>query len=124
MDCELIRLDLVGFHFGDLDDEPRRTVEAHLPSCTACLQAFLALKRSVETSEARPSAAARARLRAAIAEQVAPQRPPAWSWWQRPLAVAVAAAAVFFAASTVRVLASSPGGAPQAWSRPDQRALP
>jgi anti-sigma factor RsiW len=124
MDCELIRVDLVGFHFGDLEDEPRKKVEAHLLSCSACLQAFLALKRSVETTEARPSAAALARLRAAVAQKVAPPQPAVWSWWQRPLAVAVAAAAVLFAASTVGALASGPGVAPLSWSKPQHRATP
>lgn len=120
MDCQLIRLDLVAFHFGDLDDETRRRVEAHLPACGACLQAFLALKRSIESADSRLSETARARLRAAVAREIiaVPRSEPAWPWWQRPLAVALATAAVFLALSTVSALASSPGAAPLAWPKP------
>jgi predicted anti-sigma-YlaC factor YlaD len=120
MDCDVIRGELVGFHFGEIDGEPRVRVEAHLSSCPACLQAFLTLKRAIETTEAKPSPAAAARLREAVAREVRSRRPAAWSWWQRPLAVAIAAAAVLLATSTVHVLASSAGGAPRGWSTPER----
>jgi anti-sigma factor RsiW len=124
MDCDLTRPDLIAFHFGEIEDQPRLRMEAHLLCCPACLQAFLALKRSIETTEARPSEAAREKLRDAVAREVAWQRPPAWPWWQRPLAVAVAAAAIFLAAATVNILAASPGRAPLAWSKTATRAAP
>lgn len=126
MDCNVIRVELASFHFGELDDEARRGVELHLASCRSCLQAFLALKRAIETNDARPSETARARLRAAVARQIAAARQaaPAWSWWQRPLAVAVAAGAVVLAVSTVSALASSPGGAPRGWSKLQNDSAP
>lgn len=124
MDCDLTRPDLIAFHFGEIEDQPRLRMEAHLLSCQACLREFLALKRSIETTEARPSETAREKLRDAVAREVASQRPPAWSWWQRPLAVAVAAAAVVLAAATVNLMAASPGRAPHAWSKLDQRSAP
>ncbi len=123
MDCDVIGVELTGFHFGDLEDEARRRVEAHLLACPLCLQAFLALKRTIETADAKPSDAARSRLRAAVADQVTTRR-PSWAWWQRPLAVAVAAAAIMFAASTASMLAASPGGAPHAWPLQDTRLQP
>jgi len=123
MDCDVIGVELIGFHFGDLEDEPRRRVEAHLLGCRSCLQAFIALKRTVETADAKPSDAARSRLRAAVASQLETQR-PSWSWWQRPLAVAIAATAIMFAASTASMLAASPGGAPYAWRSQGARPLP
>lgn len=124
MDCELTRPYLIEFHFGEIDDQPRLLVEAHLLLCPACLRQFLALKRAIEISEAKPSEAARARLRDAVAREVASPGPAAWSWWQRPLAVAVAAVAVLLAAATVNVMAASPGRAPQAWSKPGPRPPP
>jgi anti-sigma factor RsiW len=119
MDCDVTRTDLIDFHFGEIDDQPRLRVEAHLLSCPACLREFMAIKRAVETTGTRPSEAARERLRAAVAREVAPLGRAAWSWWQRPLAVAVAAAAVVLAAATVNILAAGPGRAPHAWSKPD-----
>ena len=125
MDCDVIRLDLAGFHFGELEEEPRRRVEAHLLACRECLQAFLALKRNVEAASGRFSESGQARLRAAVQQHVAARQPPRpWPWWQRPLAVALAAAAVLLAAGAAGGMAASPGGAPHAWPKPSARAAP
>jgi hypothetical protein len=89
------------------------------------LQAVLALKRKVEVASSTFSETGLARLRAAVQQQVTARQPqPGWSWWQRPLAVALAAAAVLFAASTAGVLAQSRGGAPHAWPKPSPSAAP
>jgi len=85
-------------HFGVVSDDVRALVEEHLLGCTACVRAFIELKRAIETTEdaPRPSTSARARLRSAVATElgvrtapaVAPKRRP----WERPLAFANAAA--------------------------------
>ena len=71
MGCITTEDSLIPFHFGTLDAVARATVEAHLVSCPACLQAYLGVKRSVELGAAtftpRPSPRARARLRTEIA---------------------------------------------------------
>jgi hypothetical protein len=96
MDCKLISGELVAYHFGQVDDAARARVEDHLFGCSDCLRSFLVLKREIETAATapRPSAAARAKLRRAVALEVAPRkqvRPVAW--WRRPLAFGFAAAA-------------------------------
>jgi len=85
------------------------------------LQAFLALKRSIESADSRLSETARARLRAAVAREIiaVPRSEPAWPWWQRPLAVVLATAAVLLALSAASGVASSPGVAPLAWPKPN-----
>jgi anti-sigma factor RsiW len=122
MDCQLIQPELVAFHFGDLDDEARLRVETHLTACRACVAAFLQFKRAMETSDERPSAAAAKRLRDAVAQELdRAARSRRWSWWQRPLAATLAAAAVLLALSTLRAVASSPPGDPPSWARPGTR---
>ncbi len=100
------------YHFGALEEEERREVEAHLVTCVPCVREFVALKRSIETSaDVHPSARARARLREAVASElrVAERR---WAWWERPLAIAVAASIVLAAGATTRALTSSEGAPP------------
>jgi len=105
MDCKLIRLDLVPFHFGEIEDGARRAVEDHLAACPECLRAYFALKRSAETIELKPSPAAASRLRDAVAREVERSSGPVpWSWWERPLAVAVACSALFVAAAVAGVI--------------------
>jgi hypothetical protein len=110
MDCEMIQLELTAYHFAAIDAEKRQLVEEHLPGCDACLLDYLAIKRSVETASLveAPSPLARARLRHAVALSVT----HGWSWWERPLAIACAAAAVTAALFGVEVLRASPGSAP------------
>jgi hypothetical protein len=75
--CRLIEEELVPFHFGTCTETVRSTVEAHLSACAGCLRAYLAVKRAVEAeAEAgpRPSEAARARLRRAVAQRVGRRR--------------------------------------------------
>ncbi len=120
MDCHVIELDLVPYHFGQIDDAARRAVEEHLVGCTQCLRDFIALKREMETSEAIPSPTAKSRLRQAVSREV--ERPRlTWSWWERPLAVAFAGAAVLTAMVMVHELASSQGSAPHAFVTPSMR---
>ena len=97
MDCTLIEPDLVSFHFGANTDVPRAELEAHLQSCPRCLGQFLTLKRAVEDSgEARPSSAAQARLREAVAREFVRARPYGWLWGGAAAAVVVAAALLGF----------------------------
>lgn len=107
MDCQLIRGDLVAYHFGSVDERSRDAVEAHLVECPACLKAYLALKREIETAQAapRPSQAARDRLRRAVAKEVALGARAGAPWWRRPLAfgfAAATAAAMMLAIVSVR----------------------
>jgi len=117
MTCDEIQLELVAFHFGAVPEETRRALEEHLPGCPDCTRALLALKREIETAPAEaPSPAARARLRRAVAAELGLARPRrAWSWWERPLALGVAAAAVIVAVILVGALAAGPGAMPHGW---------
>ena len=100
MDCQVIQPELVAYHFGVVADRARDGIERHLLGCGACLQAFLALKRAVETAPEgpRPSEAARARLRRAVEPALAalaaagarPRRGLLWRWRAGGLAVAAA----------------------------------
>ncbi len=84
--CRLIQDELLPFHFGTCSETARTSVEEHLAACADCLRGYLALKRAVETASdegPRPSEAARARLRRAVAAQVPAQvtaRRRAWLW--------------------------------------------
>lgn len=74
MDCAGMTDRVWGYHFGTLDPPSTDEVEAHLLTCTACLRAYLALRRAtLEAPSERPSGEARARLRAAVAARYAPQ---------------------------------------------------
>ncbi len=110
MDCQLIQIDLVAFHFGDLAEPARESVERHLLECRDCLAGYLSIKREIETSQSspRPSEAARLRLRRAVAEQVgaAGIARAELGWWRRPLGFGFAAAtAIALAISVVSVQA-------------------
>jgi anti-sigma factor RsiW len=81
VDCTMMDAELVAFHLGALDGEPRAAVEAHLPGCARCVRAWLDLKRAVEREDDaprapgdRPSELARARLRSAVAREFGPRR--------------------------------------------------
>jgi anti-sigma factor RsiW len=116
MDCHVIQPDLVPYHFAELEDDARRSVETHLTECPACLRDFIALKRAMEISDERPSPAAKARLQEAVTREIAAATPRrsrvAWSWWERPLAAAFASAAVVAAIMMVQTLATSHGAPP------------
>ena len=82
MDCSLIEGELIPFHFGTLTGERRQALEQHLFGCAKCLQAFLEVKRAIESGQdlrPKPSNALRARLRADVAaEFVQPKRGRGW----------------------------------------------
>jgi anti-sigma factor RsiW len=121
MDCALMQQNLIPYHFGEIDDQERLTLEAHLACCPRCLHHLFALKRSLETASAIPSAAAKARLRTAVAQTVERAQARArWSWWERPLAIGFATAAVALAAFATASLAASPGAAPHGWVASNQ----
>jgi anti-sigma factor RsiW len=127
MSCREIEAELVAYHFGEVDEETRRRLEEHLVGCPACLGAFLAIKRDIETAESapRPSEAARRRLREDVAREIAP---PArgirrWSWWERPLAFGFAGAAVLVALLAVGQLFTGPGARPHGLLEADPPAL-
>jgi anti-sigma factor RsiW len=115
MTCERALPELVAYHFGVIDDGPRREVEQHLVSCPDCLRTFLAIKRDIETAESgpRPSPAVLDRLRVSAAHELGLPRPLRWSWWERPLAFGFAGVAVLVAMGAVAALARSPGSAPR-----------
>lgn len=118
MEHDLIQIDLVPYHFGTIDDEARDRVESHLMTCAACLKDYLALKRSIEAPEARPSDLAKARLRKAVMREVGHEESRVtWSWWERPLAVAFASAAVMAAIALVDGVETTPGSAPHSLER-------
>ena len=114
MTCERVLPELVTYHFGVIENEPRREVEQHLVSCPDCLRSFLAIKRDIETAESgpRPSPAVLDRLRVSAAHELGLPGPRRWSWWERPLAFGFAGVAVLVAMGAVATLARSPGSAP------------
>lgn len=120
MGCEQVERALVGFHFGVVAPDVRAKIEAHLVGCRGCLESFLALKREIEASaesDATPSAGARARLRRAVARELAERAPgPAASGarrWETPLAFAFAGAAVIGALVMTGALATTAGAPPR-----------
>jgi hypothetical protein len=92
MDCTLIQLDLIAYHFATASEEERERVETHLVACTSCLRTYLALKAHVDgmagtVGAARqdsaqgtspwvqgPSEGARLKLRAAVERRFRPTR--------------------------------------------------
>lgn len=117
MTCREMEADLIPYHFGTLDPEARPGLEEHLAACPGCVRGFIAVKREIETAELgpRPSPAAKARLRRAVAEEV--RRPArAWSWWERPFAFGFASATVMAAMLVMRLLTSGAGTMPYALS--------
>lgn len=113
MTCAATQAQLVGFHFGALEARERAAVEAHLVGCRECLSAFLTLKRDVEggAEEVAPPATLRLRVRASVAKELGlVASPPVW--WQRPLAVGLAAAAVVVGVMTVQLVSHAPGRPP------------
>jgi anti-sigma factor RsiW len=113
--CQEIEQELIAYHFATLDAETRRRVEAHLVECSACIAAFVDTKRAVETSEREPgpSPELRVRLRRAVSDELGLTR-PRWAWWERPVAIAVAASAVLVASAALRAMASIPAAPPHA----------
>ena len=104
MHCDLIQPELVSFYFGDVEEKARARVETHLRECRSCLDAYLLLNRSIEAADLKPSEEARVRLRDAVARELSAAEPATWLWWERPLAIAFAAAAVALATITVSEL--------------------
>jgi len=115
MKCAEIEPDLVAYHFHALEEAARARVESHLCECAKCVRAFVEIKRAIELGDdARPSELARARLRRAVANELGVRK---WSWWERPLAIAVAASVVLFAGMTTHALSQQPGAPPRALQR-------
>ena len=119
MDCEMTKSELVAYLFGVIERDTRTGVEEHLLGCSSCLSEFIALKRAAETADAEPSRGARERLRHAVADELKSRAPrSSWSWWERPLAVALAGLMVVMAMAFVRRIAESPGAPPRTMSQP------
>jgi anti-sigma factor RsiW len=108
-----VESELSGYQFGTLDEETRRRVEEHLMECAGCVRAFVEIKRAIETSEAAPapSDAARARLRSAVKREM---DPASRTWWERPIAIAIAASVVLAATATMHALTTTDGTPPYA----------
>jgi len=119
MDCEMTKSELVAYLFGVIDEDARSGVEEHLLGCSSCLREFIELKRAAETADAEPSRGARERLRRAVADELKSRAPrSSWSWWERPLAVALAGLMVVMALVFVRHIAESPGTPPHTLAQP------
>jgi hypothetical protein len=122
MDCA--RIDVVGYHFGTAEPQEAEQTEQHLLACTACLQAFLAVKRHAdEATRARPGPEVRARLRRDVANAFSPSVVVGLVRWASrpiPLYKGVAAMAAFVAAG---ILASAVLGSPRHALRPEQGAV-
>jgi anti-sigma factor RsiW len=115
----MIQSELVAYLFGVIDESARTQVEQHLLDCPSCLREFMAVKRAAETAEADPSAGVREQLRRDVAEELKRgARRSTWSWWERPLAVALAGFMVMLAMVFVRRIAASPGVPPRTMSPP------
>ena len=117
-DCATFESALIAYHFGTLAGEARVAFEAHLETCPRCVRAYLDTKRAIEASElaavedARPaSGSARDRLRRAVASELG-VGPIQRRWWERPLAVAIAASVVLGAGATTRKLTDGPAAPP------------
>ena len=122
MDCEMTKSGLVAYHFGVVDEGARTGVEQHLLGCSSCLREFIELKRAAETADAEPSRSAKERLRRVVADELKGRAPASsWSWWERPLAVALAGLIVMTAMMFVRRLAAGPGSPPHTMSQPSMR---
>ncbi|RLB58099.1 MAG: hypothetical protein DRI90_17150 [Deltaproteobacteria bacterium] len=116
MSCQDIGLELVAYHFGEIEPRARVEMEEHLLKCPDCLTDFIALKRQIETAELdeRPSPAARQRLRHAMAQELGIEpEPRAWSWWERPVAFGFAGAALVAAAMMVGGVVGGDGSPPR-----------
>ena len=111
-----VESELTGYHFGALDDETRRRVEEHLMECPECVRAFVEIKRAIETSEAAPvpSDTARARLRRAVRSEMGIAER---TWWERPVAIALAASVVLVASATMHALTTTDGRPPYAMQK-------
>src|SRR2546430_12091396 len=106
-----IENELTGYHFGVLYEEARERVERHLCECSECVRAYVEIKRAIETSEAAPvpSDAARARLRRAVQREMGLAER---TWWERPVAIALAASIVLVASATMHALTTTDGSPP------------
>ena len=95
MTCNELQGQLAAFHFGELPLDARNGIEAHLCGCLTCVRALLEFKRVVELAEGgpRPSETARQSLREAVATELGLR----WHWWERPVALFVAASSVVLA---------------------------
>jgi hypothetical protein len=98
MECSSVQEDLIAYHLAALEAPQQDLVEGHLLRCSACLRAYLLLKRQMDRGQAqgaeaagaadadRPSAAARKRLRDEVQRRFARPAPapsaavPLWQW--------------------------------------------
>jgi anti-sigma factor RsiW len=121
MTCEQIRPALIAYHFDALDESERRAIETHLPGCSACVVELVELKRAIDLGGARPSPSVRNRLRDAIAADLGSRSAsvPARRW-HRPIACAIAAAALVATMAATRALTAAPGSPPLAAEMADQ----
>ncbi len=115
MSCETIDPELIAYHFGTVPLGSRGEIEGHLKGCARCLDAFLAIKRDLETAEgeASPSPTSRERLRRVVAQQIAPSVSRPRRRWERPFAFGAAAAALFSAVVVAHSISTGPGAAPR-----------
>lgn len=115
MNCDEVELELIGFQTGTLPPALRRAVEGHLQECPRCLRSHLALKRQTDGVEPTPppSEASRERLRRTVAQSISRPGLPRPPRWERPLAFALAIAAVLVAIATTHGLYNRPTTPPR-----------
>lgn len=67
MDCTAVAENLVAYHVGAIEDADRNAIEEHLVGCRACLETYLAIKRTADRAVfERPRPEVRERLRAEV----------------------------------------------------------
>jgi hypothetical protein len=111
----MIEGELIGFHWGTLDDATRARVEEHLGGCLGCVRAYLDVKRALEREpppEERPSELLKARLRADVARRFGRRRALAWAGGAAAAATAAAIALVLLLRPITSPTGSAPAPAP------------
>ena len=73
MDCTAVAENLVAYHVGAIEDADRNAIEEHLVGCRACLETYLAIKRTADRAVfQRPRPEVRERLRAEVQKAFPP----------------------------------------------------
>jgi anti-sigma factor RsiW len=94
MSCEEVRPELVAYLDGELEEELRARVEAHLEGCEACRAERDAYARTLQQVEQSPPPGISPEFRRSFMERFDAEQKPGWfAGWLRPAALLGAAAA-------------------------------